>query len=142
MKMKIKALNDCINKLEFVKIIKNATNLGLQESKSVVESILKKPYTTIEIELIEDVILSDFYKSMTKLNWSEGMGAENYIIDGGLTWQRNLKLLQLGYGDKEDYVDFIVESNFNEVSFRKIIEKVVEKISISDLSEILKKYDI
>ena len=45
--IKIKLINDCSNRLQFVKNIKDFCGLGLKDAKDIVDKICQKPYTIL-----------------------------------------------------------------------------------------------
>lgn len=139
---RIKALKNCSSKLAFVKHVMFTTGLGLMEAKYLTDTIFKKPYKYVEIELPMDADWQEFRQGLDELSWEGNVGA-NYEMDGDLRWRRNFKLLQLGAASKEEYADFILESfasNFG--NSEEVLKFTLDRLSKEDLIETINLYKI
>ena len=61
MKIKIKLLSKCENKLQVVKLIKDCTKLGLRESKDITDYLFQNIGKSKEIELVEPYIKTELF---------------------------------------------------------------------------------
>ena len=122
-KLRIKLLSKCENKLQVVKLIKDCTELGLRESKDLADSMFDNIGLVREIELREPYLNKDgevirpFELFSTKI---KEFG--DFYVTGGLSWERNAKMLGLGIGELEDYAQFVSEfMKFSDLEENKII---------------------
>ena len=143
MKIKIKLLSKCENKLQVVKLIKDCTKLGLRESKDITDYLFQNIGKSKEIELVEPYIKTDILITPSELI-KEINNLGEFKISGGISWERDFKLLSLGIGDKGDYLKFFSEYlNFNEKDFNNILlDKIISKIEKEKLVEILNELNI
>jgi len=135
----------CDNKVKFVKLIKECTGLGLLDSKWIADELFDSPGLYKEITLLENKInesgvVQDYYKKFT----TEIQDIGDFQINGGLAWERNLKMLSLGVGDLEEYINFLTEyMSLNTLDDNKIIlQKIVSKLKKKDLIEIVENIKI
>lgn len=139
---RIKALKDCTTKLAFVKHIKFNSDLGLKESKDIVDTILEKPYKFVKVEILPGTDMNEFRKGLDELGWVGDSGA-NYQMDGDLQWKRNFTLLKLGAASKEEYSDFILESLLSNIGdTEQVLRFALNKLSKEDLIETINLYNI
>lgn len=134
--IRIKVIEFCTTKLMLVKLIKNCTGLGLKESKDICDKMHMLPYNFVEIN-IPDSISGDLISVFTKGILECG---GKFQINGGVQWDRNLKILDLGIGDNSDYNDFILESityNNQKIS-ENIIKFILNKLSKEDVQDVFK----
>ena len=143
MKIKIKLLSKCENKLQVVKLIKDCTKLGLRESKDITDYLFQNIGKSKEIELVEPYIKTDILITPSELI-KEINNLGEFKISGGISWERDFKLLSLGIGDKGDYLKFFSEYlNFNEKDVNKILlDIIISKIEKEKLVEILNELNI
>ena len=68
----------------------------------------------------------------------------DFYVTGGLSWERNAKMLSLGVGDIEDYVNFVSEyMTLNNVDENKLLlESLFKKLKKEDLIELVNKIKI
>ncbi len=142
MKIKIKLLYKCENKLQVVKLIKDCTKLGLRESKDITDYLFQNIGKSKEIELVDPYIKTDILITPSELI-KEINNFGDFKITGSISWERDVKLLSLGIGDKSDYLKFFSEYlNFNEKDFNNILDKIISKIDKEKLVEILNELNI
>ena len=129
----------------FVKLIKECTDLGLKDAKERCDTMHSKigdgVFTEIHIKSGHDENGTPYIKKFTeRMKDIDG----EYVITGGVQWERNIKMLSLGIGDKSDYVDFIQEyiDCIDRDSSCEIIKKIADKLSIEDLEEIFNEIKI
>lgn len=70
------------------------------------------------------------------------MAFYNYEINGGVQWQREVNMLKLGIGSRQDYLDFIkqsIQTNFG--NSEELITFVLNKLSDEQLHETLEKIE-
>lgn len=118
-KVKLKLNKSVSSKLQFVKIIKDHTGLGLRDSKGVVDDLHTDMSKSVEITISTDKNVEDFIREI-KFHLKDEVS-----INGGIKFQRNHNLLSLGLGEKEDYIEHILEwSNIQNDGefFRKVLE--------------------
>jgi len=143
MKIRIKLLSKCENKLGVVKLIKNCTELGLRDSKYLADDIFHNIGLTREIELREPYIRDgEMFNTYKEISRIKDFG--DFYVTGGLSWERDLKMLNLGIGELEDYSQFISEYiKFNDINETKLIlENILSKLEKQDLVEIINKIKI
>jgi hypothetical protein len=135
----------CDSKLQLVKLIKDCTDWGLLESKHVADDLFKSPDVYKEITLRESKVDSsgvfqDYYKKFT----TEIQDIGDFKINGGLSWERNLKMLRLGVGDLEEYTNFLAEyiSMNNSDDNKVMLQRIFTKLKKEDLVEIVENIKI
>ena len=146
--IRIKLINQCVGKLQFVKGIKLiCTNLGLMEAKGIVDNICTQPFKYVEFEIPNNISIYDVKKVLDDLSWAsisrdDEIAFYNYEINGGVQWQREANMLKLGIGSREDYLDFIkqsIQTNFG--NSEELITFVLNKLSDEQLKETLEKIE-
>lgn len=151
-RVKIQVISTTANKLQFVKLIKECTGLGLKESKDVVDRLEINLGSTEEIEVLNEIhkpignykssgltCLEHLKEVLNGTSKTVSLGG-TYKINGGKQYLREYKLLSLGIGNKEDYSNFILEHIKNNNS--DIMEIVLNKLSKEDLKEVFNKIEI
>jgi hypothetical protein len=130
-KIRVKLLK-CDSKLSFIRLIKVCTGLGLRDSKDIADELCDSPGLYKEITLLENKInqsgglVIDYYKKFIEEIHELG----KFEVIGGLSWERNLKLLTLGIGDLDEYTSFLSEymSLNNSEDNKVILEKIISKL--------------
>lgn len=138
--VKVKFNNDCQNMLQLVKNIKEVCDLGLRDSKDIADRICQRPYKPIEFEIPTGMSTKEFHDKM-KYNLSfSGENATDFEINGGTQWQREIKMLQLGVGERQDYLDFLkqhIQTNFGNSD--EMLTFVLDKLTQEQLQETIDK---
>lgn len=143
-RIRFKLLSKCENKLQVVKLIKDCTELGLRESKDLADSMFDNIGLVREIELREPYFregkLFNTYEEFT--NKIKEFG--DFHVTGGLSWERNYKMLGLGIGELEDYATFVSEyMKFSDIEENKMmLEIIFSKLRKEDLVELVNKIKI
>ena len=145
--VRIKLINQCANKLQFVKNIKELLGLYLKDSKDIVDNICNMPFKSVELEIPMNKSISDVKKLLDGLSWTsissdDEISFYNYEINGGVQWQREANMLKLGIGSRQDYLDFIkqsIQTNFG--NSEELITFVLNKLSDEQLKETLEKIE-
>ena len=143
-RIRFKLLSKCENKLQVVKLIKDCTGLGLKDSKDIADLMFNNIGLVREIELIEPYLregkMFDTYEEFTTKIKNFG----DFYVTGGLSWERNAKMLSLGVGDTEDYVNFVSEyMTLNNVEENKLLlESLFNKLKKEDLVELVNQIKI
>lgn len=145
--VRIKLINQCAGKLQFVKNIKELLGLGLKDSKDIVDNICNIPFKYVELEIPMNKSISDVKKLLDDLSWTNRYGEDemsfyNYEINGGTQWQREANMLKLGIGTRGDYLDFIkqsIQTNFG--NSEQLLTFVLNKLSDEQLHETLEKIE-
>jgi hypothetical protein len=138
-KLRIKLLSKCENKLQVVKLIKDCTGLGLKDSKWIADEMFNHIGSVKEIELrdpyMRDSKLFYPYEEFTKNIHEFG----DFQVTGGLSWERDSKMLSIGLGDIEDYANFVSEymSYNNSEENKMILETIFNKLEKKDLVELV-----
>lgn len=149
--IKIKLIKPTSEKLKFVKLIKDCSGLGLKEAKDLCDNLHSFPHITQEME-IRDWDNIDYStgektpatvdyraKFLTEIKNIEG----EFIINGGTQWERNVKILKIGIGDKTDYSDFIANYILNKFdNSENLLTFVLNKLSKEELQDIFNKIDL
>ena len=145
--VKIKLINQCAGKLQFVKSVRELLDLDLRSSKDIVDNICNQPFKYVEFEIPMNKSISDVKKLLDDLSWTNISGEDemsfyNYEINGGVQWQREANMLKLGIGTRQDYLDFIkqsIQTNFG--NSEELITFVLNKLSDEQLKETLEKIE-
>lgn len=138
-KIRFKLLSECKNKLQVVKLIKDCTGLGLRESKDIADEMFNNIGLVKEIKLAKPYIRGgesfNPYEEFTKNIHEFG----DFQVTGGLSWERDSKMLSIGLGDIEDYANFVSEyMSYNNLEKNKIIlETIFNKLEKKDLVELV-----
>lgn len=130
----MKCIQKTPSKLAFVKLIKEVSGLGLKESKDIADTFDYDINKTVEFEILTSKSIDQFRKDL------KDMGGQ-YLVNGGVEFDREYKLLTLGLGEQEDYVDFISENLNYFTNQQEAIKIILTKLSKEDLIEITNKLD-
>jgi hypothetical protein len=143
-RIRMKLLSECKNKLQVVKLIKDCTGLGLRESKDIADVMFNHIGLVKEIELREPYIKEgktfNPYEEFAKNIQDFG----HFHVTGGLSWERDAKMLGIGVGDVEDYANFVSEymSYNNSDENKMILEVLFSKLKKEDLVELVNQIKI
>ncbi len=120
------------NKLQFVKLLRNYTGLGLSECKDLCD-LLDYPKSIVDFELLEDKSIEDFKRDIKDITG-------DYLVNGGKEFNREFKLLKLGIGNREDYINFVIQNNeyFDKQELIKIFLRRFDK---NELIEIMNEFE-
>ena len=143
-RLRIKLLSKCDNKLQVVKLIKDCTGLGLKESKDIADEMFNKIGLVREIELTEPYLKDG--KTFVPFDefTSKIKDFGDFEVTGGLSWERDSKMLGLGIGDLQDYVNFVSDymSYNNTEANRMILDSLFNKLKKEDLVELVNQIKI
>jgi len=130
--VRIKLIENCPNKLQFVKLIKECSGLGLKESKDICDRLHNG-----EIQIFE-ARDDDAVNYAKKFRQDIVNCGGKFQVSGGVEFQRDYKMLELGIGDDSDYVDFISESIFqnNLENSEEFLKFVLSKFNREQLVEL------
>ena len=133
--VRIKLIENCPNKLLFVRLIKECSNLGLKESKDICDRLHAGEIQTFETRE------NDSINYARKFRQDIVNCGGKFQVSGGVEFQRNYKMLELGIGDDSDYIDFISESIFqnNLENSEEFLKFVLTKFNREQLIEIFDK---
>ena len=133
-KIRMKCIQKTTSKLALVKLIKEVSGLGLKDSKDIVDSFDYDINKIVEFEISKDRSIEKFREDL------KDIGGQ-YLVNGGLEFEREYKLLTLGLGEQEDYVDFISENLNYFTNQEDTIKFILSKLTKEDLIELTKKLD-
>jgi hypothetical protein len=137
-KIKIQLIEPCKNKLYFVKLIKDCTNLGLKDSKEVCDRLHASPYLIEEITVKDSLDENGIHYSRKFIEGMKNIEGR-FSVTGGTQWQRNIKMLSLGIADESEYIDFtnefLIDNRNLEVS-ENILRFALSKLSKDELQEV------
>ncbi len=140
-KIKIRLRSNCTSKLAFVKLIKDTTGLGLKESKDIADRACDNylnQYPTTEIEFPSAESLQKFRSEIGNV----GFAQETPIVGISLEDERELKILQIGLGERNDYINFISQNILTGFcNSEELINFALQKLNNDDLVEILNKIE-
>ena len=131
-KIRMKCVEKTPSKLAFVKLIKEVSGLGLIESKDIADTFDYDINKVVEFEILTSKSIDQFRKDL------KDMGGQ-YLVNGGVEFDREYKLLTLGLGEEEDYIDFISENLNYFTNQQEAIKAILTKLSKEDLIEITNK---
>lgn len=121
----------CDVKLQFIKIVKEYTGLGLREAKDLCENCLEKGYEKFTIKNRDYNNFVEELKSIGEFEFS-----------GGLAYEREGKVLSLGIGEREDYISYILDKS-KMVSFEKnseVLAYLLDRLDKEELMVVLEKF--
>jgi undecaprenyl pyrophosphate synthase len=130
MNIKLRVVNPCNSKLKFIKELKTAAGLGLKESKDIVDWLHENQSKDITVKFIS-------YESLKRFKDEVEHFGGLVLINGGLEWNRNIKMLELGIGEKEEYVDTISEYLFSNNDLN-LLSSILSKLNKEQLIETIK----
>jgi hypothetical protein len=134
--IKIKLIEKCVNKLIFVKLIKDCSGLGLKESKDICDRLHTHPLEIQTFVVRQDGITNYAKKFRDEISNAGG----KFIISGGTEFMRDFKILDLGIGDNEDYANFIIDYYENSFEDQKeFLKFVLSKLNREELLSIFEK---
>ena len=134
--IKIKLIEKCVNKLIFVKLIKDCSGLGLKESKDICDRLHSHPLEIQTFVVRQDGITNYEKKFRDEISNAGG----KFIISGGTEFMRDFKILDLGIGDNEDYANFIIDYYENSFEDQKeFLKFVLSKLNREELLSIFEK---
>lgn len=133
-KIRMKCIRKTPSKLAFVKLIKEVSGLGLKESKDIVDTFDYDINKVVEFEIPIQISIDQFRKDLKEIGGQ-------YLVNGGLEFEREYKLLTLGLGEQEDYVDFISQNLNYFTNQEDTIKFILSKLTKEDLIELTKKLD-
>ncbi len=107
-KVRISCIEGTRSKLALVKMIKEFSNLGLKDSKDIVDRIHYTLSIPVEFELSENKTTLDLINELKNIDGK-------FLVNGGTQWQRAKKMLDLGIGTEEEYSEFISEYIVNNM---------------------------
>jgi hypothetical protein len=138
-KIRIQLIERCPNKLQFVKLIKDCTGLGLKEAKNVCDRLHDRPDLIEEITVHDSIDENGITYSNKFINGMKEFVLGEFIVTGGLQWDRNIKMLSLGIADESEYIDFVNEfliDNRNLEVSQTILRFALSKLSKEELREV------
>ena len=118
------------NKLLMVKAVKWFTGLGLRESKDIIDMVDKIPQIIKKYATTEEII--ELRKDLSTN--SECL----YTIDT-VSESRNKKLIELGLGTKQDYIDDLVEKDLHTLISKRFDYNELKKVLTERYSLISKE---
>lgn len=133
-KIRMKCIQKTPSKLAFVKLIKEVSGLGLRESKDIADTFDYDINKTADFEILTSKSIDQFRKDLSQVGGQ-------YLVNGSVEFDREYKLLTLGLGEQEDYVDFISENLNYFTNQQEAIKIILTKLSKEDLIEITNKLD-
>lgn len=139
MKFTIVQNNKESQRLAFVKALKDLTGLGLKESKDLADDLnytfdrMGVSRKTIELSGADVLKKIKDFQIAIKENCS---GSYNSL---GTEHSREMKMLMLGIGEKEHYVDFISDIITICDDSNEIIKEVLNELPKEKLNDILNK---
>jgi hypothetical protein len=138
MKIRLSTTEKVTSKLMFVKILKNVTGLGLKESKDIVDYLCENPRVSKDIDIKKDFIDYDgsVINSVRYLREELPNCGGNILFNGGVEYERELKMLSLGIGDKDDYYSFLMD--YIDIN-KEFIINILSKLEKEDLQKLIKE---
>jgi hypothetical protein len=138
-KIRIQLIERCPNKIQFVKLIKDCTGLGLKEAKNVCDRLHDRPDLIEEITVHDSIDENGITYSNKFINGMKEFVLGEFIVTGGIQWQRDIKMLSLGIADESEYIDFVNEfliDNRNLEVSQTILRFALSKLSKEELREV------
>lgn len=137
--IKIKLVRPSSQKLQFVKLLKECSGLGLKDSKDICDLLHSWPQVSRNIPIRETEIDQMGNRIDYKVKFIKGLKDIDgqFNVTGDTQWERDLKVLKLGLGDNSDYIEFIkdyVFDNFDDSE--NILKFALSKLSKEQLEEV------
>jgi hypothetical protein len=120
-------------------LIKDCTGLGLKEAKNVCDRLHDRPDLIEEITVHDSIDENGITYSNKFINGMKEFVLGEFIVTGGLQWDRNIKMLSLGIADESEYIDFVNEfliDNRNLEVSQTILRFALSKLSKEELREV------
>ena len=117
-------------KLNLVRLIRDCTEKDLVYSKHLFEDIVDNPTTWYEIDMPQ----KNYHKFTSEINSHSG----EFEIVNHEEWQREINLLKLGVGEKEDYqtaIKSIIDFGLHDRD--KLLNEILNKLTIEQLKEVM-----
>lgn len=133
-KIRMRCVEKTPSKLAFVKLIKEVSGLGLKESKDIADTFDYDINKVAEFEIPISKSIEQFRKDLVDIGGQ-------YLVNNGIEFDREYKLLTLGLGEQEDYVDFISDNLNYFTNQDEAVKFILTKLSKEDLIELVNKLD-
>lgn len=143
MMLRMKLLSKCENKLQVVKLIKDCSELGLKDSKDIADLMFNHIGLVREIKLADPYLRDgNLFTPFEEIKKIKEFG--DFELTGGLSWERHGKMLSIGIGETEDYVNFVSEyMTLNSIEENKILlEFIFSKLKKEDLVKLINQIKI
>lgn len=117
-------------KLHIVKLIRECSEKDLHYSKHLFEDIVDNPANWHEL----DIPVKNFQKFTSEINSFSG----EFEIVNHEEWQREINLLKLGVGEKEDYqtaIKSIIDFRLEDKDL--ILNELLNKLTIEQLKDVI-----
>ena len=117
-------------KLHIVKLIRDCSEKDLHFSKHLFEDIVDNPISWHKV----DIPAKNYHKFTSEINSFSG----EFEIVNHEEWQREITLLKLGVGEKEDYqttIKSIIDTGMKDKDI--ILNDILNKLTIEQLKEIV-----
>ena len=148
-KLRIKLISPTKQKLQFVKLIKDYSGLGLRESKDLCDSLHSNPHLVYEMPIRIDFGSNTDLASLSTSGLIKKFISDlknidgQFMVNGGVQWERDIKILKLGLADKSEYSDFIKNYIFDSFEdSENILNLALSKLSKDQLEEVFNKIKI
>lgn len=125
----IKCIKPTSNRLALVKLIKDLTISSLTKSKDIVMSLHSNIGNDVELEITN---YERYYIFIDKLKFIDG----EYEVSPFKFYKRNLFLLSVGVGSKEDYVNFLTHL-FISSKDEEVIKKCLSEVDKDSLTKMI-----
>ena len=118
------------DKLNLVRLIRDCSEKDLRFSKVLFEYIVDNPTTWYEI----DIPYKKLHKFTSEINSFSG----EFEIANHEEWQREINLLKIGVGEKEDYHTAIKSIiDFGLPDRDTLLNEILNKLTIEQLKEVM-----
>lgn len=140
MKVRLFLHKKCERKLAFVKMLHENTRVrgyGLVACKDICEDMFNNFETgnlrNVEFEVDDrDKLFNDL---------KEFYSVSEFSLNGGVQHDRDVKILKLGLGDKEDYVNYFIENIklLDDYKISTLFNNISVYLTVDNLKEIFNK---
>ena len=117
-------------KLHIVKLIRDCSEKDLYFSKHLFEDIIENPTSWYEV----DIPAKNYPKFTSEINSFSG----EFQITNHEEWQREITLLKLGVGEREDYhlaIKSMIDFGLKDKDL--ILNELLNKLTIEQLKEVM-----
>jgi hypothetical protein len=136
-KARIKLIHPTSHKLYFVKLIKDCTGMGLKESKDLCDALHTPNVSWQSIQFSGPEMIQKFRLGLRDLPSGQ------FSITGGQDFDRDVKLLKLGFGEIDELRKLIIEHLLlNPEDCEKVLTKLIGKLPKNKLIEIIQGMEV
>lgn len=128
-------------RLQFVKALKDLTGFGLKESKDICDHLNYSFNGSVSKVTFEVPYDSNFQKRLKDFQKTLRENCTGVYDGMTIEYEREAKILELGLGDKNDYISFIIEyiPSLSNEDAESVLKEVLSNLTEEKLKDIFNK---